>query len=639
MTIRKKSAGRFPLRLLLKLNRLANFDCVPWELKLHPPERYTIRNVKYDRYVSASFSAKCGSPCQSSKREEWWRVMKIDSRRHGPDVYSIVRLRTDLCWVLSDEENDTPIELGTATRNSPHALWKIVSVLDEEKVRGQTGSTNRSFRESASHSSPNDAKADDTLHLHATPRQSRSVDASSASTARVDEERPKVDNLSDNDGRPKPKRLQTSDACEVHSEWSDADKAKEEGDVAFKAQLLHKAIELYSKAVDMRPSEPTFLISRATAHLRLRQYRRALADCQRASSLQSNSPSETTLITLARCEFFTASTASALFTLRRIIEFHKSHAVALKLQKAVLEVSSHLRDYESAKQRGDWNAATSALDRSTAIVNEEAGEIPAEWLLKQVELEMARGNWDSAMTAAREILEANQDLPDAWTLQGLMFFLTDDTPKAMQHARSAMDLDPGHGGAQRLRNRIQDVERLRDAGNVKFNNGRLQEAIDDFGEALKCVGTKIDERKGGVIRAHLLLSRAKAFFRADEKSAALADIKELLQLDSTIDEARQMQLQLEVDCEGIVRKHMIRADTARKQMISKRDAETLSRTAEPSLGAHTWRKFVDTGKPIVDHKDTPSQNTASPEQGHLIDQANQRGPYFEQVRTTATYEG
>jgi DnaJ family protein C protein 7 len=69
-------------------------------------------------------------------------------------------------------------------------------------------------------------------------------------------------------------------------------------------------------------------------------------------------------------------------------------------------------------------------------------------------------------------------------LRGLVLFLSGKLPQALQHAQSALRLDPGHEPAQRLRKRVKDVERLKEEGNSAFKMGRLQEAIDKYGEAL-----------------------------------------------------------------------------------------------------------------------------------------------------------
>ena len=42
-----------------------------------------------------------------------------------------------------------------------------------------------------------------------------------------------------------------------------------------------------------------------------------------------------------------------------------------------------------------------ALDRCLQAVEAEGSEIPTEWRLWRVELELARGNWESANSAAK----------------------------------------------------------------------------------------------------------------------------------------------------------------------------------------------------------------------------------------------
>ena len=66
-----------------------------------------------------------------------------------------------------------------------------------------------------------------------------------------------------------------------------------------------------------------------------------------------------------------------------------------------------------------------------------------------------------------------------------MLFLSAKLPQALQHASSALRLDPGHDLAQKLRKRVKDVERLKDEGNIAFKTARLEEAVEKYTEALE----------------------------------------------------------------------------------------------------------------------------------------------------------
>ncbi|RXW17159.1 hypothetical protein EST38_g8691 [Candolleomyces aberdarensis] len=54
---------------------------------------------------------------------------------------------------------------------------------------------------------------------------------------------------------------------------------------------------------------------------------------------------------------------------------------------------------------------------------------------------------------------------------------------ALRHIVRALQLDPGHELAQnfKLRNRVKEVERLKEEGHVAFKQNRLEEAVERYG--------------------------------------------------------------------------------------------------------------------------------------------------------------
>ena len=135
----------------------------------------------------------------------------------------------------------------------------------------------------------------------------------------------------------------------------------------------------------------------------LKKFKPALADCQQAASLQADAPSVKTLTRLARCQLSTGSTAPALSTLRTVLELEPRNAPALQLQKKVLELEAHLRNFDGAKGRGDWGMARLALEKCMQSMDAEGGDIPLQWRLWRVELEIARGQWDTASLSAKYV--------------------------------------------------------------------------------------------------------------------------------------------------------------------------------------------------------------------------------------------
>lgn len=151
----------------------------------------------------------------------------------------------------------------------------------------------------------------------------------------------------------------------------------------------------------MRSTEPSYLTNRAASYMALKRFRLALADCQQAAALQSAEPSSKTLIRLARCHLALGSSEPALTTLRTVVALEPTNAAARQLQDKVLELEAHLRNFDSAKRRKEWGMARLALDKCLQSIEGEGGEIPTQWRLWRVELELARANWDAANIAAK----------------------------------------------------------------------------------------------------------------------------------------------------------------------------------------------------------------------------------------------
>ncbi|KAI0262305.1 hypothetical protein BC834DRAFT_1043479 [Gloeopeniophorella convolvens] len=311
-----------------------------------------------------------------------------------------------------------------------------------------------------------------------------------------------------------------------------AEQLKAQGNDAFKRAHYGEAIDLYTKALEHAPAEPAYLTNRAAAHIALKRFRPALADCQLAVALQGGpgAAPPKTLLRLARCQLALAQTAAALSTLRSVLAAEPRSAPAQALHARALELEAHVRNLEGARARREWGMARLALERCVQAAEAEAAEMPTEWRLWRVELELARANWDGANSAANDALRLQSNSPDVLALRGLVLFLCGRLPQALQHAQSALRYDPGHEPAQRLRRRIKDVERLKEEGNAAFKLGKLHDALARYTEALERVGENEEEGKGGQLRATLLSNRATTLVKLARHDDALVDTEASLAL-------------------------------------------------------------------------------------------------------------
>lgn len=154
------------------------------------------------------------------------------------------------------------------------------------------------------------------------------------------------------------------------------------------------------------PTEPAYLTNRAAASIAVKRFHSALADCRLAVTLQaaasaSGAAPPKTLLRLARCQLALAQTAAALSTLRAVLAAEPDSALAAQMHARALELEAHIRNLVASRQRREWGMARIALDRCLQAVEAEGSEIPTEWRQWRVELELARGNWDGANSAAK----------------------------------------------------------------------------------------------------------------------------------------------------------------------------------------------------------------------------------------------
>ncbi|EDQ98078.1 uncharacterized protein LACBIDRAFT_186713 [Laccaria bicolor S238N-H82] len=326
---------------------------------------------------------------------------------------------------------------------------------------------------------------------------------------------------------PSPSPVTASPKPEPEPEEEDpvkrAEKVKEQGNVAFKAAKYTVAVELYTQAIELNPLEPSYLTNRAASNMALKRFRLALEDCQMAASLQSSAPSPKTLLRLARCQLALGSSTPALSTIGTVLALEPQNSQAVQLKDKVIALEGHVRNFGSARKRKDWAMARLALDKCLQSIEGEGGDVPTEWRIWRVELELSRGSWDAANMAANDALRLNPNSPDVLALRGLVLFLTGRLSQALNHVLSALRLDPGHEQARKLRTRVKDVERLKEEGNVAFKQGKLQEAYDLYSETLDRIGSVEEEGKGGQIRATLLSNRATTLLKLERHEEALVD--------------------------------------------------------------------------------------------------------------------
>jgi DnaJ family protein C protein 7 len=91
----------------------------------------------------------------------------------------------------------------------------------------------------------------------------------------------------------------------------------------------------------------------------------------------------------------------ALSTIRNILAIEPRNPQALLLRDKIQVLENHVKNFDAARQKKAWGLARLALDKCLQAIEGEGGDVPAEWRLWRVELELCRGNCEAANIAAK----------------------------------------------------------------------------------------------------------------------------------------------------------------------------------------------------------------------------------------------
>lgn len=256
----------------------------------------------------------------------------------------------------------------------------------------------------------------------------------------------------------------------------------------------------------MNPKEPSYLTNRAASYMALKRFRPALDDCQTALSLhpEGSAPPTKILVRLARCHLALGNPSAAQTPLTTVLSLEPSNPTAKQLEAKLVELKVHLKAVENAKARRDWSLLRLGLDKCLQGIEGEGAEVPIEWRLWKVEMELGKGNSEGALNASKwvfflltilwrhthlssfssDALRLHPTSPETLTLRGKVLFLSGKIPGALQNITSALRMDPAYEPAQRLRKRVKEVDRLKEEGNARFKEGRWADAVARYSEAL-----------------------------------------------------------------------------------------------------------------------------------------------------------
>lgn len=295
---------------------------------------------------------------------------------------------------------------------------------------------------------------------------------------------------------------------------SSAQKYKDQGNQAYKAQDYSKAINYYTRAIQIQ-EDPSFYSNRAICYFNLHRYEECIRDCDRAIRINPQ---------FAKVYKKKFQACINMLKFEEAVDAAKAYA---GIEKS-LTANNELQEVESLKSNYERYVIAerdNELPEALSCINHLVSKIPHNKTLKMYKAEtLAKlGQTDEAQQLLNTIHGENS--PEFYYLKGIISLYNGDSVKAKTFFADGLKLDPENVKCQRALNKAKRCEAYKEQGNDLIKHHKHREAIAKYSEALSL--DPYNKKLNSIIYSN----RALCYMKIGEKIKALEDLNKSLELD------------------------------------------------------------------------------------------------------------
>ena len=261
----------------------------------------------------------------------------------------------------------------------------------------------------------------------------------------------------------------------------DAEACKAAGNKFFRMRDYSKAIQEYSKALEVDPRNPTYLSNRSAAFMSANLFQQAFDDARLSDELEPGNTK--VMLRLARICTALGRPEEAMMIYE---EIHPP--VTIKDKAPAKAMENFVSQAEEALREGTTGSmALHALDQAERGLGEGVDR-PRKWKLLRGEAYLKMGSASAlgeAQNMAMSLLRSNPQDPEALVLRGRAMYSQGESDKALQHFRQALSYDPDFTAAVKYLRMVQRLDKMKEQGNAAFKSGFYAEAVELYGTALE----------------------------------------------------------------------------------------------------------------------------------------------------------
>lgn len=297
-----------------------------------------------------------------------------------------------------------------------------------------------------------------------------------------------------------------------------AELKKENGNQLYKIKQYRSALPLYTEAIELCPETASYYGNRAACYIMLSLYQDALEDARK--SVQLDSSFVKGYIRILKCAIALGDVMTAEHAVKNIKSLEPNNNT-IKTELISLEVLKKFEaDAVRAYDKKDFRTVVYCMDRCIA-------QSPNCGRYKTTKGECLAylGRFEEAQEIVNGLLHTDKGNAEAIYVRGMCLFYEDNIDSACNHFMQVLRLAPDHNKAMELYKKAKLLKKKKDEGNDAFKNGRYQDALNLYTEALN-----IDSFNKKT-NAKLYFNRATVYSKLNKLQEAISDCTLALSLD------------------------------------------------------------------------------------------------------------
>jgi DnaJ family protein C protein 7 len=333
---------------------------------------------------------------------------------------------------------------------------------------------------------------------------------------------------------------------------------KEAGNRFYVQKKYKRAIECYTRAIQLKGDEAAFYSNRAAAYGQQHQYDKALQDCNKAVEIDPT--------------FMRGYTRKANFqlTLGRTDEAKDTCSkmtIRDPRSREALDILKKVRTVERGISLGQKLLDQRKFSESYSTVQHGLSIAPRSVSLQVLQLKGLRGKGllDQAIKVSTTMIRNGIRNNDVLTERAHIFYQQTNFESAKKHLVEVLKADPDHKASQSLLKRLRNLTKTQERGNNAFKSGKIDEAIQVYTECLKF------DPQLKLFNSQLYCNRGAAKIKKRDWKGACQDLTYAIHLDATYLKAYQRRSMCYEEM-GELQKALSDLQTARTVLTQKKQS-------------------------------------------------------------------